>query len=106
MLYAADSAGTLHLDAGAAAAMERHSSLLAVGLTRVDGGFTSGEVLDIVGPDGVLIGRGEVNYDSATLEGMIGKSTNELPEFAQRPVVHVDYMATYSNRQSRVYGAT
>ena len=86
--------------------MERHSSLLAVGLTRVDGGFTSGEVLDIVGPDGVLIGRGEVNYDSATLEGMIGKSTNELPEFAQRPVVHVDYMATYSNRQSRVYGAT
>ncbi len=106
VLYAADSAGTLHLDAGAAAAMERHSSLLAVGLTRVDGGFTSGEVLDIVGPDGVLIGRGEVNYDSATLEGMIGKSTNELPEFAQRPVVHVDYMATYSNRQSRVYGAT
>ena len=37
---------------------------------------------------------------------MIGKSTNELPAFAQRPVVHADYMATYSNRQSRVYGAT
>lgn len=106
VLYAADSAGTLHLDAGAAAAMERHSSLLAVGVARVDGAFTSGEVLDIVGPDGDLIGRGEVNYDSATLEGMVGKSTADLPEFAQRPVIHADYMATYSNRQSRVYGAT
>ncbi|MDN6439029.1 glutamate 5-kinase [Corynebacterium nuruki] len=106
VLYAAESAGVLRIDGGAAQAMEHHNSLLAVGITDVEGEFTSGNVVDIVGPDGYLIGRGEVNYDHATLRGMIGKSTDELPEFAQRPVVHVDYMSTYANRLSRAYGAT
>lgn len=106
VLYAAEAMGTLHLDAGAVKAVEDHKSLLAVGLTQMDGKFTSGEVVDLVGPDGRVIGRGEVNYDSATLEGMIGKPTSELPEFAQRPVIHADYLSTYSNRHSREYGAT
>ncbi|AGP30374.1 glutamate 5-kinase [Corynebacterium terpenotabidum] len=106
VLYTAESAGVLHIDGGAAQAMEHHNSLLAVGVTKVVGDFTSRQVVDIVGPGGYLIGRGEVNYDSATLQGMIGRSTAELPDFAQRPVVHVDNLSTYANRLSRAYGAT
>lgn len=104
VLYAAESEGAVHIDAGAAHAMEHHNSLLAVGVTAVVGDFTSRAVVDIVGPSGQLIGRGEVNYDAATLEGMIGRSMAELPDFAQRPVVHVDNLSTYANRVPGSYG--
>ena len=102
VLYAADSAGKLVLDAGAAeAVIEKNKSLLAVGITEVEGDFQQGDIVDIVGPDGQLLGRGEVAYDSAMLVGMIGQPTPELPEFARRPVVHTDYLSSYSNRQPR-----
>ncbi|HJG46546.1 glutamate 5-kinase [Corynebacterium variabile] len=106
ILYAAEAGGVLHIDGGAAQAMEHHNSLLPVGITKITGDFTSREVVDIVGPGGHLIGRGEVNYDAATLAGLMGKSSDELPDFAQRPAVHVDNLSTYANRLSRDYGAT
>lgn len=106
ILYAAESEGAVHIDGGAAQAMEHHNSLLPVGITRIVGDFNSRAVVDIVGPGGHLVGRGEVNYDAATLQGMIGKSTTELPDFAQRPAIHVDNLSTYANRLSRAYGAT
>ena len=99
VLYAADSHGQLHLDAGAVHAVtENHKSLLSVGITKVEGDFSQRDVVDLVGPDGNIVGRGEVAYDSAMLHDLIGQSTSDLPEFARRPVVHADYMSHYSNR--------
>lgn len=99
VLYAADSRGRLHLDAGAVEAVTNNrKSLLAVGITLVEGDFSQGDIVDIVDPDGVLVGRGEVAYDSVMLDGMIGRPTQDMAEFARRPVVHADYMSTYSNR--------
>ncbi|RAV33009.1 glutamate 5-kinase [Corynebacterium heidelbergense] len=99
VLYAASSEGRLHLDAGAVEAVTRkHRSLLPVGITAIEGKFTQGKIVDIVDPEGKLVGRGEVNYDSEMLEGMIGKSTADLPDIAKRPAVHTDYLSTYSNR--------
>lgn len=99
VLYAADSYGQLHLDAGAVRAVtEGHKSLLSVGITKVEGDFSQRDVVDLVGPDGKIVGRGEVAYDSAMLHDLIGQSTSDLPEFARRPVVHADYMSHYSNR--------
>lgn len=99
VLYSADASGRLHLDEGAVEAVAKgHKSLLAVGITRVEGDFSQGNIVDIVGPDGELVGRGEVNYDSTMLDGMIGRPTSELPDFARRPVIHADYLSTYSNR--------
>lgn len=99
VLYAAESHGRLHLDKGAVdAVIEGRKSLLSVGITRVEGDFSQGDVVDIVSDEGRLVGRGEVSYDSTMLDGIIGKSTNDLPDIAQRPVVHADYLSTYSNR--------
>ena len=99
VLYAAESHGRLHLDAGAVRAIsDSRNSLLPVGITRVEGDFSQGQVVDLVGDDGQLVGRGEVSYDSTMLDGMICKTTRELPDIAQRPVVHADYLSTYSNR--------
>ena len=98
-LYAADASGTLRLDAGAVKAVtEGHNSLLAVGITAAEGDFTAGDIVDIVGPKGEVLGRGEVNYDSHNLEQMIGKTTADLPEFQRRPVVHRDYLSNFASR--------
>ncbi len=51
--------GTLHLDAGAVAALrERGASLLAPGVRRVEGSFARGDVVALRGPDGAAVGRG------------------------------------------------
>ncbi|MCB9780018.1 MAG: glutamate 5-kinase [Alphaproteobacteria bacterium] len=57
--------GLLHLDAGAVRAVcERGASLLAIGVTRVEGDFAAGDVVLLLGPDGAEIGRGAVHVDA------------------------------------------
>ncbi|QGU08037.1 Glutamate 5-kinase [Corynebacterium occultum] len=99
-LYAADSQGTLRVDAGAANALSTGgNSLLAVGIREVEGDFRSGEIVEICGPEGEILGRGEVAYDSETLVGMLGKHTATLPEGMQRPVIHADYLSSYATQE-------
>ena len=64
--FAAAARGTLHLDAGAVAALRAGRSLLAVGVAQIDGEFRPGEVVELRGPKGELIGRGRMTYDSTT----------------------------------------
>ncbi|WP_149029518.1 glutamate 5-kinase [Corynebacterium halotolerans] len=98
-LYSADTGGTLRLDAGAVDAVTGGGvSLLAVGITAVEGEFQAGEIVEIIGPDGQIVGRGEVAYDSDVLHGMLGKHTEDLPEGQRRPVVHADYLSNYASR--------
>lgn len=98
-LYAADTAGILKLDAGAVHAVTSGGrSLLAVGITEIEGDFHAGEIVDIIGPEGEIVGRGEVAYDSATLQNMLGKHSHELPEGMKRPVVHADYLSNFASR--------
>ena len=97
-LYSADTAGTLRLDDGAVEAVTSGgTSLLAVGITALEGEFQAGEIVEIIAPDGKIVGRGEVAYDSDILVGMLGKRTEELPEGQQRPVVHADYLSNFSS---------
>ncbi|MGV0431475.1 glutamate 5-kinase [Corynebacterium sp. 20_84] len=99
VLYAADAEGVLRLDAGAVEAVTRGgTSLLAVGITGVDGDFQSGDIVEILGPNGQAIGRGVVGYDAAELTGMLGKHTDELPPHQRRSVIHADYLSNYASR--------
>ena len=89
--HAADTRGTLRLDAGAVRAVSRRrSSLLAAGITAIDGRFYGGDVVSLAGPDGLVVARGVVAYDSTELADMLGRSTHELPDDLRRPVVHAD----------------
>ena len=98
-LYAADAEGVLRIDAGAEKAVTGGgTSLLPVGITSVQGDFQSGHIVEIIGPGGTVIGRGEVNYDASTLQGMIGKKTEDLPEDQRRAVIHADYLSNYATR--------
>lgn len=87
--------GQLRLDAGAVIAIrERNASLLAAGITQVEGRFAAGDPVDLVDPLGVSVARGLVNYDSIELPLLLGQSTSELaaelgPTY-EREVVHRD----------------
>ncbi|MEM9825001.1 MAG: glutamate 5-kinase [Planctomycetota bacterium] len=60
--------GRLQIDAGATEALLRRGrSLLAVGITAVEGDFSRGSVVEIVDPDGAEIARGLVNYSASEM---------------------------------------
>jgi glutamate 5-kinase len=89
--HAADVRGRLDLDAGAVAAViDRRRSLLAAGIHGISGEFVAGDVVDLVGPRGVVVARGVVGYDAAELPDIIGRRSDELPPEQRREVVHAD----------------
>ena len=93
--HASTPQGRLHLDAGAVRAVTvRRASLLPAGVTRVEGEFTAGDPVDLLDENGHTIARGLVNYDSAELPALLGRSTRDLarergPEY-EREVIHRD----------------
>jgi glutamate 5-kinase len=67
--------GTLWIDAGAVAALRGGKSLLAAGVTRIDGLFERGDAVVVRGPDGHEVGRGLVAYDAGDADKIKGRSS-------------------------------
>ena len=93
--HATEAKGSVVLDAGAVrAVVERDASLLAAGITGVTGDFVAGDPVDLVGPDGAVVGRGLVNFDADELPSLLGRSTKDLKQELgaayEREVVHRD----------------
>ena len=89
--HAADVRGALDLDDGAVEAVrKRRRSLLAAGIHGVSGDFQAGDVVELLGPNGRVVGRGVVSYDSDELPSIIGRRTRELPPEQRREIVHAD----------------
>jgi len=71
--------GKLVLDEGAVRVLrDSGRSLLPVGVTAVEGGFSRGEVVACVGPDGREIARGLVNYDADDARNIMGQSSGRI----------------------------
>lgn len=63
-------AGRLHLDEGARRAVARGGgSVLAVGVVSCEGGFEAGEAVELVGPDGIVFGKGVASVGAGELAG-------------------------------------
>ncbi|XVS65825.1 glutamate 5-kinase [Actinosynnema sp. CA-299493] len=89
--HAADATGRLVLDDGAVAAVVgRRRSLLAAGITGVEGAFEAGDVVELVDQSGHVVARGVVGFDAAELPALIGRKTGDLPAEQRREVVHAD----------------
>lgn len=87
--------GTLVVDDGAAKAVgDRRRSLLAAGITSVEGHFEPGDPVAITDQAGSVIAHGLTNYGSDELPQMLGRSTRELSRELgrsyERAVVHVN----------------
>ena len=95
LAHASVAMGTIELDAGAVRAVtKKNASLLPAGVTGVTGTFSAGDPVNLVDPEGKVIARGIVNYDSAEVPKLIGRGTHELAaEFGaeyERELVHRD----------------
>lgn len=89
-------AGWLGIDSGAADALLAGRSLLAAGVTQVNGDFRRGDAVDVLGPDGATLARGLISYDSAEMRVIAGRRRDAIPEilgYAPRSaVIHRDQM--------------
>lgn len=79
--------GTLSLDAGAVSALrDRGVSLLAAGVTRVEGEFLRGDVVRCVSAQGSLIAQGLSNYSSTELDKIKGLNSEVFGQVIDHPV--------------------
>ena len=88
--------GALTVDAGAAAALARGSSLLAKGVTQVEGSFHRGDAIAIRDAEGRTLAHGLSEYDAEECARLIGRHSNEQADilgYAPRSaVVHRDQL--------------
>ncbi|HAU22576.1 MAG TPA: glutamate 5-kinase [Erythrobacter sp.] len=89
--------GTLHVDEGCAKAISNGgASLLAVGITSVDGAFQRGDLVEICGPDGARLAQGLSEYDAVICRRIAGLREDHQAKilgYAPRSaVIHRDHM--------------
>jgi glutamate 5-kinase len=79
--------GAVVINDGAKEALfgEKATSLLMIGITRVEGFFKSGDIVRIIDKDGKNIGLGKSQYDSKKAELHIGEKLS-------KPFIHYDYL--------------
>ncbi len=99
--YSLPPRGRYVLDDGARKAIEqRGRSLLAIGITAVDGEFTKGEVVSLVDKQGVEFARGLTNYGAHDARRIAGKRTEQIPEILGTvpydEVIHCDNLVVTS----------
>ena len=82
--------GVLHIDEGAAKAIrEGGRSLLAAGVTAVDGSFVAGDPVEVHDENG-LVAKGLINVAASDAQTWIGRRSNDLPPSIAAEVIHRD----------------
>ncbi|NPB06304.1 MAG: glutamate 5-kinase [Aquificae bacterium] len=90
--------GMVVVDAGAAEALKKGKSLLPAGVLRVEGSFKRGDVVSVVREDGLIIGKGRVNFSSEELKKIKGLKTHEVRKLlktSKDEVVHRDHLVVF-----------
>jgi glutamate 5-kinase len=89
--------GTIHVDAGAALALRGGRSLLAAGVTGIEGRFARGDLVVITDPEARPLARGLSEYDDADAVRIAGRRSEDhaaILGFAPRSaLVHRNHMA-------------
>jgi len=71
--------GSVTIDAGARRAIEKAGkSLLPIGILGVEGEFTKGTLVNIRDQDGMIVGRGLVDFSSEDIRKMMGRKSTDL----------------------------
>ncbi|ADG70559.1 glutamate 5-kinase [Brachyspira murdochii] len=77
--YATTIIGKLKVNAGAKkAVLEKESSLLPIGVTKVINSFKKGDIVSIIDEDGNEFARGIINYSSNDVEKIIGHHSDDI----------------------------
>jgi glutamate 5-kinase len=89
--FAVRSSGVLTVDPGARTALERGgTSLLAAGITAVDGEFESDDAVEVCDSSGEIFAKGIVRISAARLRDIAGRTRSDLPADVPAQIIHVD----------------
>ena len=72
--------GRVYINPGAEQAIKSGKSLLPVGITKIEGDFKVGDVIEVLNEDGEILGRGITNFESSEAEKAIGLKSEKLKE--------------------------
>jgi glutamate 5-kinase len=91
--------GTISIDAGAAKALAKGSSLLPAGIKSVTGSFERGDAVDVLGPTGARIARGLAAYSSADAAIIAGHRSEDFESLlgwrGRDEVIHRDDLVLF-----------
>ena len=98
--YTVEPRGRLKVDAGAQKALTLNGrSLLAIGVTDVEGKFGRGDVVSLLGENGREFARGLTNYDSPTATRLKGQRLADLPSdpsgLPYEEIIHRDNLLVF-----------
>ena len=88
--------GTIKIDDGASKALRNGKSLLAAGVTRIDGFFTKGENVLIIDQNNNQLARGLSSFSSDEIDKIKGKQSREIEKIlgylSKTEIIHKDDM--------------
>jgi glutamate 5-kinase len=88
--------GRVRIDAGAARALAKGSSLLSAGVIGISGDFARGDIIEVVN-DGRVLGQGMSRYDAADAGRIMGLRSDQIEPVLgyppRGPLIHRDDMA-------------
>jgi glutamate 5-kinase len=92
--------GNIHVDDGASVAiLDNGGSLLASGITQIDGPFNKADVVSLINLQGETIARGVSRFDSDELLSIKGMNNQEIlekfPGKTRAEVIHRDHLAPH-----------
>lgn len=95
--YTVSPTGRIRLDTGASKAVCGDGrSLLAIGITAVEGYFSKGEIVSVIDPAGIEIARGLVSFNSQQVTLIAGRRSDEICQIlgseADKAVIHRDHL--------------
>jgi len=93
------SLGSVIVDDGAVAALDRGRSLLPAGILRIEGTFQRGDAITIMKKDGSEFGRGLIAYSSEDATQIIGHKTGEIEDLlgyrGRDEIIHRDDLVIF-----------
>ena len=97
--------GSLTIDQGAEEAIiKKGGSLLAIGISTIDGDFEKADVLEIKNNQQQIIARGVTRFSKMELQGIMGKQNEEIlalfPGKNRPEVIHRDHLAPLQGEKS------
>ena len=88
--------GTIYIDNGAAKALSNGKSLLAAGITKINGNFKKGENVKILDQNNNQLARGLSSFSSVEIDKIKGKQSREIEKIlgylSKTEVIHKDDM--------------
>ena len=88
--------GTLEIDNGAINALNKGASLLPIGIQRVLGKFSKGDIIEIIDYNGKKLGKGISYYDANEVEMIKGKKSTLIKKIlgyeGREEIIHRDYL--------------